>query len=164
MKYFFSVDKIILRKLKKTPYKPINRIKENEYAKIIGKAKYVHKPLTAPLSGRPCVYYHVIIEKTIKNGWTTYAEDKNIQDFFIESSNELAFINVNQANKFTKLFLVKDHNKRSGFLNDASARLEDYLESLGKSSTSFLGFNKSLRYREGIIELDEKIAVKGIGK
>lgn len=162
--YFFSTEKRILRALGKAPLKPINRIRENEYAKIIGKAKYVHKPLIAPLSGRQCVYYHIIIEKKVKNGWSKYVEDKKIQDFFIESGSELAFINTTQSNKFSQVYLIKDHSLESGFLNDATAKLENYLESLGKRSSGLLGFNKTLRYREGVIELDEKIAIKGIGK
>ena len=162
--YYFSTKNIILRTLQKSPHKSINKIRENDYAKIIGKAKYVHQPLIAPLSGRPCVYYHVKIEKKVKNSWSTYVEDKKIQDFFIESGNELAFINTTQANKFSQMYLVKDHKVQSGFLNDPSLILENYLKTLGKSSTSLLGFNKTLRYNEGVIELDEKIAIKGIAK
>ncbi|WP_407557074.1 hypothetical protein [Winogradskyella sp. 4-2091] len=162
--YFFSTKKNILRALLKTPVKPINRIRENEYAKIIGKAKYVHEPLVAPLSGKKCVYYHVIIEQKVKNGWSKYAEDKKMQDFFIESGNELALINATQANKYSRVYLVKDHILKSGFLNDASPLQTNYLKSLNKKSTNLLGLNKTLRYKEGVIELDEVIAIKGIAK
>jgi len=41
----------MLREFKKSRKKPINRIQENEYAKIIGKAKHFNEPLEAPLSG-----------------------------------------------------------------------------------------------------------------
>lgn len=164
LSYYYSTKKKIIRALLKSPLKPINRIKDNEYAKIIGKAKYVHTPLISPLSGKQCVYYQVIIEKKVKNGWRKYAEDKKIQDFFIESGNELALINATQADKFSKVYLEKDHILNSGFLNDPSAQLTNYLKGLNKTSTNLLGFNKTLRYKEGVIELDEVIAIKGIAK
>ena len=62
------------------------------------------------------------------------------------------------------VYLEKDHRADSGFMNDATARLNNFLESHGKSSIGILGFNKTIRYKEGIIELNEKVAVKGIGQ
>lgn len=57
-----------------------------------------------------------------------------------------------------------DKSYNSGFLNDASENLEKYLNSKGYDSEGFLGFNKTLRYKEGILENGEQIAVYGKGE
>lgn len=163
--YFFSDKQRILRELKKSRRKQINQVRENEYAKVIGKAKYVDEPLIAPLSGRKCVYYKVHVERKGDKSWHTVVKETKAQDFFLETNTELAIVKANfEVDKNKRVYLEEDHKRNSGFLNDANHKLNDYLAKHNKSSTGFLGFNKTLRYKEGIIALNETIAVKGIAK
>lgn len=163
--YYFSNKKIMLREFQKSRKKLINRIRENEYAKIIGKAKHVNQPLIAPLSGRQCVYYHVVVEIKGDKSWRKIIDDEKHQDFFIESNSEMAIVKISLVEKSMKRFyLVKDYKEKSGFRNDAPEKLEAYLKYHNKKSTGILGFNKTIRYTEGVIELNEPIAVKGIAK
>ncbi len=163
--YFFSDKQRILRELKKSRRKPISQIREKEYTKVIGKAKFVDEPLIAPLSGRKCVYYKVHVERKGDKSWHTVVEETRSQDFFIESNTELAIVKASfEAERNKRVYLEEDHKLNSGFMNDASHKLDDYLAKHNKSSTGFLGFNKTLRYKEGIIALNETIAVKGIAK
>ncbi len=60
--------------------------------------------------------------------------------------------------------MVFDAKFSSGTFNDPSNRLIQYLEQFGKESTGMLGFNKTLRFREGILEIGEKVAVLGEGR
>lgn len=162
---YFSNKKIMLREFKKSRKKGINRIQENEYAKIIGKAKHVHEPLEAPLSGRQCVYYHVVVEVKGDKNWRRIINDEKHQDFFIESNSEMAIVKMSDTLNTTKRFhLVKDYKEKSGFRNDAPEKLEAYLKHHNKNSTGVLGINKTIRYTEGVIELNEPIAVKGVAK
>ena len=162
---YFSNKKMMLREFKKSRKKSINRIQENEYAKIIGKAKHVHEPLEAPLSGRRCVYYHVMVEVKGDKSWRRIINDEKHQDFFIESNSEMAIVKISATQKSTRRFhLVKDYKEKSGFRNDATEKLEAYLKYHNKNSTSILGINKTIRYTEGVIELNEPIAVKGVAK
>ena len=163
--HYKSTKQVILRTLKKTVAKPITRIQNKEYAKIIGTAKHVDQPLTAPLSGRKCIFYQLKVErKGSKHGWHTLLEETRTQDFFIATNDEMAIVKLDQPNTFRKIYLEKDHQQNSGFLNDANATLERLLKNRGHSSTNLLGFNRTLRYFEGVIELDEKIAVVGIAQ
>jgi hypothetical protein len=163
--YYYSNKKIMLREFNKSRKKPINRIQENEYAKIIGKAKHVNKPLVAPLSGRPCVYYHVIVEVKGDKSWHKIINEEKHQDFFIESNSEMAIVKMSSSQKSLRRFhLVKDYKEKSGFRNDAPEKLETYLKHHNRKSTGLLGINKTIRYTEGVIELNEPIAVKGIAK
>lgn len=162
---FFNSKNVMVREFKKTRKKSINSIKENEYAKIIGTARHVNQPLVAPLSGRQCVYYHVVVEVKGDKSWRRIINDVKFQDFFIESNTEMAIIKSAFLKKETsKFYLVKDYKENSGFRNDAPEKLEAYLELHNKKSTGLLGINKTIRYTEGIIELNEKIGVKGVAK
>ncbi len=162
--YYFGPKAVILRELKKSKAVPINRIQEGEYAKVIGVAKLVKDPIIAPISGRHCVFYQIIVEKKGgKNSWHTVINETNTQDFFVETRGEMAIVKTDQPKNFRKIFLEKDHKAKSGFWNNANDRLENYLKRHGSSSKNFLGLRKTLRYHEGIIEPGETIAVKGIG-
>lgn len=163
--YFFSNKKRILRELKKSKRKQINQVRENEYAKVIGKAKHVDGPLIAPISGRKCVYYKVHVERKGDKSWHTVVKETKSQDFFLESNAELAIVKANfETEKNKRVYLEEDHKRNSSFMNDASHKLNAYLAQHNKSSTGFFGFNKTLRYKEGIIALNETVAVKGIAK
>ena len=163
--YYFSNKKMMLREFKSTRKKPINRIQEHEYAKVVGKAKYVNEALVAPLSGRKCVYYHVIVEVKGDKSWRKIINEEKYQDFFIESSSEMALVNMYASQKsMRRFYLVKDYEEKSGFRNDAPEKLKAYLEQHNKKSTGVFGLNKTVRYTEGVIELNESIAVKGIAK
>ena len=160
--FYYSKKNIIIRELQKTRKKQITGVKENEYAKVIGKALHVHEPLIAPLSGRKCVYYYVHIQRKGDKSWHTFIKEEKAQDFFLEVNGEMAIIKPNSVPK--KTFVVEDFETKSGSFNDATPELERFLNKHGKESKGFFGFNKTLRYKEGIIELKEDIAVKGIGK
>lgn len=162
---YFSNKNKLLREFKKSRKKQINRIKANEYAKIIGKAKHASQPLIAPLSDRKCVYYHVLVEVKGDKHWRKIIDDVRYVDFFVESSSEMAIIKLSSLKKSSlRVHLVKDYKEKSGFRNDANDKLEAYLEKHNKQSTGVFGLNKTIRYTEGIIELNEPIAVKGIAE
>jgi len=160
---FFGEKTILKRKLKTAGYKHINNYRDEEIAKIVGQVEFVDEPLIAPLSKRECAYYHVLIEQRVKSGdnssWTTIMEEEKSTTFIIREGNHVAFINDPSPNTY----LVKDKNYSSGFRNDATEELEAYLMSEGLKSEDFFGFNKRLRYKEGILEEYEKVAVLGKG-
>ena len=165
LSYYFSKKNRMLREFKKTRKKSINSIKRNEYAKIIGKAKHVGEPLVAPLSGRKCVYYHVVVEVKGDKSWRKIIDDAKSQDFFISAASEMAIVKTSNLRADSKyIHLVKDFSKNSGFRKDAPENLEAYLKKHGKKSTGLFGVNKQMRYREGVIEIDENIAVKGMAE
>lgn len=161
----FSSKNRILRALKKVRRKSIQSVRENEYVKIIGKAKHAGEPLIAPLSKRKCVYYDVKVKEKKGKHWRTIIDDVAYEDFFIETGTESAIVSLRVQTSSTKrIYLVEDHAKNSGTFNDAAAELESYLKQHGHTSQGFLGLNKAIRYSESIIELNEEIAIMGIGK
>lgn len=163
--FYYSTKNFILREFKKSRKKSINSIREKEYAKVIGKAIAINEPLIAPLSGRLCVYYHVIVEVKGNKSWRKIINNEKCQDFYIENHSEIAKVKITALHKSMKrYYLVKDYKENSGFRNDAPKQLETYLELHNKKSTGLFGINKTIRYTEGVIEVDELIGVKGIAK
>ena len=162
---YFSTKNKILRKLSKVRRKQIYQVRDREYVKIVGKAKHAGTPLIAPLSKRTCVFYHVKVEQKNDKHWSTIVNDIQFQDFFIQTGTDNAAIHLKKTrNSDKKVHLVTDHSFSSGFMKDADPATENYLKSFNKKSVGFLGLNKTLKYTERIVEIDEEIAVMGIGK
>ena len=161
--YLFSKKAIVKRKLKNAEFKSIGDFKDGEMAKIIGNVEFVNKPLISPLSNRRCSYYYIHIEQQVSSGenrrWKTIIEEEVSSKFLIREGGNFAFINDNNL----KCYIVQDKSFSSGFCNDATENLEKFLNNKGYKSEGFLGLNKTLRYKEGILEREEKIAVFGKG-
>ena len=166
--YYFSAKQIIIRKLLKIPYKSLTSIRTNELVKVMGKTLHVEDPLIAPLSKRACIFYHIKIQQKKNSGkhsyWKTILDEEKFQDFFIENNGELAIIQPKQNPKNYKSYLVVDEKTSSGTFNDPTPEFEALLKTYNIDSTGLFGFNKPLRYTEGIIEVGERITVAGVAK
>ncbi|WP_066632274.1 hypothetical protein [Labilibacter marinus] len=160
---YFSKKAIIKRKLKKATYKRISHFRDGDTAKIVGKVELVDKALIAPLSNRECAHYHITVEQKKSSGknshWSTIIDESQTCNYVIREGEHYAFINSSHM----KSYIVKDRDYSSGTFNDATEELEKYLNSKGHESENFLGLNKSIRYKEGILESNEEIAVLGQG-
>jgi len=161
--YFFNEETRIKRKIKRAPQKLIANFKDNDKAKIKGQICEIDKPLTSPLSNRECIGYHVIVQQKKRSGdtssWDTIINDTIIKDFIVSDKGLNAIVRTNHV----KSVIVKDQKLQSGFLNDATPQLESFLRKHGKESEGLLGFNKTLRYKEGILEKGELVSVLGKG-
>ena len=161
---FFNRKAVVKRKLKKAPLKRIIDFRSGDIAKIVGKVELVDEPLIAPLSRRKCAAYSIHIEEKVSSGknshWRTIVKEEDVVRFLINDGTACARVD----NKHLKSYIVQDWKASSGFRNDATADLERYLNQHGGKSENFMGFNKTIRYREGVLEVDEKIAVWGKGE
>lgn len=160
---FFSNKSIVRRKLKKAPLRRLADFKHGETAKITGAIAFVDAPLIAPLSGRECAWYRVEVQ--VKRGgknsrWETIINEENKSGFVIRDADKVAFIDDSNVQRH----IVQDVHYSSGFLNDPSNKLAAYLKKHGHTSENFLGFNKSIRYHEGVLEKGETIVVLGKGE
>lgn len=166
--YYFSKKQVIIRSLSKIPLRRINNLKQNEISKLFGKALHVKEPLVAPYSKRKCIFYQIKIQQKVSSGkssrWKTLIEEEHMQEFFLENNGDMVIIKPVKHPKNYKCFLVKDKKQNSGTFNDASPRFESVLNRYNIDSTNWLGFNKKLRYEEGVIEIGEYITVAGTAK
>jgi hypothetical protein len=164
LNYFFSNKAIIKRKLNKAAPRSIRSIRNGNIAKLIGSIEFVDEPLISPLSKRKCSYYYVHVEEKVSSGksshWETIIEETKSNKFVIKDRENYAFIN----DKKIKSYIVQDRNYSSGIFHDADESLKKYLLQYGIDSEGFLKINKSIRYKEGILEKGEKVAVLGLCK
>lgn len=160
----FSKKAIIKRKLKNAPTKRISSFRSGEVAKFVGEVSLIDEPLIAPLSKRPCAYFHVIVEQKVSSGknthWKTIIEETDSVKYLLKDASGFAMI----KKKYIKSYVVLDRKFSSGTFKDAEANLENYLQKHGKKSEGTFGWNKTIRYREGVLEEGELVAVLGEGK
>jgi hypothetical protein len=141
-RFYFNRAAIVKRKLNKTSEKKISDFKDNEVAKIIGKVIYIGKPLIAPLSGRKCVYYHILIEefglvgsgKYAEGTWCKFIEKEVGGNVVIKEENDYAIIET----ELVKNYLVRNNQFiTSPFNENVTAVLEAYLNEHDYDSVSF---------------------------
>ncbi len=161
---YYSRKAVVKRKLKKAVDKKISDFVSGDIAKIVGKVEIVGSPLVAPLSGRLCGYYYVYIEQRVSSGkgshWQKLIEEEKAGSFVVRDGRYCAYINSSNV----KSYLVQDRVYNSGFMEDATEVFEKYLNEHGQKSEGFFGMNKTLRYREGVLEPGELIAAIGRGE
>ena len=166
--YYFSRKNVIIRTLGKIPHKPASSLKTNELSKVSGKALHVKDPLIAPYTNRKCVFYQIIIEQKVSTGksstWKTLIKEERFQDFFIQTKNDFVIIKPQEHPKNYICHLVKDKDQSSGAFNDPTPQFVSVLKRYNINPETYFGFNKRLRYKEGIIAIGEEITVAGIAK
>ncbi|MEM6516923.1 MAG: GIDE domain-containing protein [Bacteroidota bacterium] len=166
LSYYFSGKQVIIRTLSKIKLKPTSSLKTNELSKVYGKALHVQEPLIAPFTRRKCVFYQMKIQQKVSSGkssrWKTLVSEEKFQDFFVDTSGDFVIVKPSQHPKNYVCQLVKDRTQNSGTFNDPTPDFQKLLKTYNIKSETFFGFNKRLRYEEGIIEIGEKITVAGI--
>jgi len=144
---------------------PIGQLSEGP-AEIRGLTATSEAPLTSPWRQQKCVHYCFHVEqrrsRTNNKGntthhWVTYIKDEQTLPFLVKDDTGQAVIDSSKI----KLVLEKDRYSRSGFMNDAGEDLEQLLESRYKKKTKGWIFNKTLRYTETALELNEEVYVFG---
>lgn len=159
----FSRAAVVIRALRKMNAKRIADFGEDEVARVVGKVVFAGEVIVAPLSKRKCVYYHVQVEELRSSGknssWHTVIEEEIKGDLIIFDGSHYAIIDTESI----KSYLVPDERYTSGTFDDATPGLEDFLQRHKYKSTNFLGFNRTLQYREGVLEKNELFTVVGKG-
>lgn len=163
---YFSRKAIVKRKLKKAAGKKISNFNSGDIAKAVGNVEFVGDPITSPLSGRRCAYYYVLVEQLVSTGksshWKKVIEEEEVGcTFVIRDGRYRAHIS---SESILKTYLVQDRVYSSGFHEDATEVLESYLHAHNMASENLFGLNKTLRYKEGVLEEGECMAVIGRGE
>jgi hypothetical protein len=160
--WWFSADQRARRAMKAVPRRRVAEVIEGEKARVVGRVE-VERTVTAPLSGRPCAYWRVVVEEKRSSGksshWRTIIDEHDGVDFFLRDEDGKALVKT----AFVHAVLEKDSHFSSGLFDDAGPELEAFLAQRGHSSTGLV-FNKTMRYREGVVEPGELVAAVGVGR
>jgi hypothetical protein len=152
------------RLVRDTPAGPVNRLGPGP-AKLIGQAMALHGTLTAPLSGKPCVYFRFRVEEKRSHSgphgggtyWKKVIDDARSLPCGLDDGSGIAAVHLDEA----ELVLNPDGALSSGFFKDAPPELERTLHDQYHRSTRGLIFNKTMRFIETLIEEGDNLVVVG---
>lgn len=154
-------DAIVKRRLRRGRLHSIRLFPQGARARIVGRLEHVEEPLVAPLSGRRCAHYHVVVEVSKgESGWQRFVEDEEGRDFLLSDGTGRALVRMSGA----EVAVTKDVHFRSGTFNAATPSLELFLAKHGRGIKDWFGFNRPLRYKEGVLEDGEEVTVCGVGR
>lgn len=161
-RWYDSERQRVLRALRHVASRQVAEVRDGEIAKIVGRLEHDRQSLIAPLSGRRCVLYRVVVEEREgENGrWTAVIERTRFVPFLLRDDTGHARI----CPAAPDVAIVQDRHYESGTFLDATPALEAFLAEHGRRSTGLLGFNKAMRYLEGVLEEGELVAVVGQGR
>ncbi|MBX3228374.1 MAG: hypothetical protein KIT84_06960 [Labilithrix sp.] len=146
-----------------TPTSPIAQAPGNNVVEIKGRIQPSEQGvLQTPFSGRHAVWCRVTVQELRSSGrntyWHTILTEIDQRPFMVDDgSGQMARILPNGAN----VMLDKQNIASSGTFNDAAPHLEGFLQSRGLKSTSWLGFNKSMRYEEEVLSPNDPLYALG---
>lgn len=162
VRWWFSTDQKARRAMRALPVRRFDDVLPGEKVRIVGEVEAL-RAIAAPLSGRACVYWRVHVEeyrRSGKNGrWHTIVDEHEGVDFLVRDGDQKALVKTS----FVHPVLERDGSWSSGVLNEASPALKAFLAERGHSTEGWI-FNKNMRYREGVAEPGEEVAVVGIAR
>ncbi|MBX3207282.1 MAG: hypothetical protein KF764_19700 [Labilithrix sp.] len=146
-----------------TPTSPIIQAPGNGLVEIKGRITPSEQGLVqTPFSGRHAVWCRITVQELRSSGrnsyWHTLLTEVDARPFMVDDgSGQLARVMPHGAN----VMLDKANVASSGTFNDAAPHLEAFLQSRGLKSTSWLGFNKSIRYEEEVLAPNDPLYALG---
>ena len=156
---FFSKKALAKKHFKKEKASKIFNFKNGEQGKIIGKAECITSPLIAPLSGKKCVFYEVIVSRPTEDNNSVLIKKSRSSEFYIVNNTGKVLVNPKNA-----IYEIKnDIYTNSGILKEPNKKMLDFLKANDIESKTFLGANKSLTFQEKSIEVGELIGIRGKG-
>jgi len=136
-----------------TPTSPVAQAPGNGLVEIKGRiAPSEQGLLQTPFSGRHAVWCRITVQELRSSGrntyWHTILTEVDGRVFMVDDgSGQMGRVLPQGAN-----VILDSHNiASSGTFNDAAPHLDAFLQSRGLKSTSWLGFNKSMRYSEEVL-------------
>lgn len=120
---------------------------------------YGSETLTAPITGRQCAAYSVVVRERDRDARNTATIDEaDARSFRVEDESGVAWVQPTLVD----LVVSMDRNLQTGFFEDPTPRMTAFLDAHGLEARGFL-FNRVLEFSEGILEGGEAVAVLGVG-
>ena len=134
---------------------------DGEVVKIVGLLGYSQEPLRAPISGRRCAFWEVVVERyhggSNADCWTEDLRDSSGQDFVLQDGRHRALIRPEGA----RALIAKERSFQAGLPSAPSPRMKAFLEAQGVVGRGLLVEDRPVRCREGVLEKGEVVAVLG---
>jgi len=135
--------------------------------RLVGRVRRVDELLQAPLSGRPCVAYALLVDQAVTAGsqgmsnWRRRVEIQQARPFIVADETGEARVDTSGP---VRMALVYDRSGATSWLREYPGKYRELslcLESAGIGATNWLGRWKGFRYGEGVIEEGQVVTVGG---
>jgi E3 Ubiquitin ligase len=150
----------VKRRHRRTASSPIGELPENELGQITGRAAAFERTLTSPLTGRPCLYYALVVMeyRATTKRWRACVNERRGVSFALEDRTGRAIIDPSNA----QLALHFDHIERLGYFDAPTDVQRAILDRHGIRAEGML-FTKRLRFHEALVEVGDDLAAIGAG-
>lgn len=158
LKPYFSRASQLTRELARYPRKSLAELPEGTLGRVVGKAVALDDTLEAPLSGRACLYYTSIVEVSAGKDWKEILREDRAVMFVLDDGSARAIVDPSSC----KVVLDFTQTGSSGTFDKPTEREKAFLDAHDTASTHAGGLlNRSLRYREALIEVGGTVAIYG---
>lgn len=148
----------VRRRHERTATTAIADLPEDQLGQITGQVSATEPLLTAPLSGRPCVYYALVVVHRCNRRWDVIVDERRGPSFAITDRTGRAIIDPSNA----QLAMYFHRVERTGWLDRITPEQKAILVRHGIPSDGWF-FPRTLRFQEAIIEVGNHISVIGAG-
>jgi hypothetical protein len=137
---------------------PIADVPHDTLVRVKGTAQTISETLSAPLTGRPCLYYSVTVSSYSLGGsgrgtWSPVVSDRAGCVFRVADATSAAIVDPSIAH----VALTQDHVDASDMFNKPTERQKAFLSQHGLNGNRA----DNLQFIESIIAVDEPIVVRG---
>lgn len=154
-----------LKDLAHEPVQPLAQVGDLQRCRVTGHVlgPFGQPVMLAPLTGRPCVYYEVVVQKSrrTKQGtrWSEILRETCAVPFAIHDGTGRAIIDPYQH---AGVWLVRDAQQYSAGAHTTTPAQQALLDRHGAAPPGWL-FDPTLRYLEAVISVGELVTVLGQG-
>jgi hypothetical protein len=161
----------VTQTLAERPRAPIRTIAD-DIVRVTGRVHAGGQLIRAPVSGRSCVAFHLLIEEWRTAGrfvsqWDVLLELQDVRPFSIVDETAEAMVDPGGPTSVVLVFDRIGPSRRFDEVDRAQfTQLKQVLKSAGISTTTFFGGSKVLRFREGVLEEGEEVSAgaRGVGE
>jgi len=157
-----SEEQLLRRWMRAAKRTTIAEAPEGELVRIVGTVVVLEgRTVEAPLSGRPCTYYEALLEKTSDeltfDLWKVAARETGGVAFAIDDGTARAVVDPDLA----RTILCKDVIGAAGSFALPNEREQAFLARHALPEDAWM-VRRLHRYREGVLEVGERVAVVGV--
>ena len=149
------------RALERTPRTPIGEVRRGAPVRVVGQVRFAVEPLRAPMSGRPCVCWHVRVQEAKQGAqggsWANLIDEVDGQDFLLEDETGVAVV----AGVLPEATLASAGPWIDNYVDDFPPEVEEFLRKQGEQVRGATG-KRVMRFEERILDEGAQVAVLGM--
>lgn len=154
------IPRSIVRRMREVEHVEIGAFPHGALGRVAGELELVEGELTAPLTGRRCAAYEVVVEELRGAGSRRVVQEIKAVPFVVDDGTGRALVHPEHAD-FAITADVDD--EEAGVLVDPTPRQRDFLVRSGHASLAAHNSLTVLRFHEGVLAPGERVAVVGRG-